>query len=188
MADSQVINTAMSSASLIISLALLLIHLKNRKTQLRAYFLSRETYRSSNVALKYISSEQQGENALLKLVLFNPGSVAAIIRSLTVYKEVESSFFLFRVFGVTEWREIQDAKWWPTSDPDCKEHKYLADEYRSLYVDDQRDIYVLLPGYIDRNKHKFETKTNQGSCSTESTIDATRIYFPHAFRQWFHEK
>lgn len=188
MFDNQLLNLAMSSVSLVISLALLLIHLKNRKTQLRAYFLSRETYRSSAIVLKYISSEQYGESTLHKLALFNPGSVAAIIRSLGVYKKIESRFFLLRVLGFTEWREVPEAQWWPASSPDCKEQRYLADEYRSLYVDDQRDIYVIMPGYIDRNEYKFEIKTNHGGCSIESTIDVTRIYFPHAFSEWFHEK
>ncbi|WP_129373655.1 hypothetical protein [Pseudomonas aeruginosa] len=188
MGDNQVLNVVMSSASLVISLALLLIHLKNRKTQLRAYFLSRETYRSSIVVLDYVASEQLDENVLLKLVLFSPGSVATVIRSLTLYRKCESRFFLLRAFGITEWRKVREVTWWPVSDPNCKEQKYLADEYRSLYVDSHRDIYVLFPGFIDRNEYKFEVKTNHGSCSTKSTIDATKIYFSHAFRQWFHEK
>jgi len=120
--------------------------------------------------------------------MFSPGSVATVIRSLTLYRKCESRFFLLRAFGITEWRKVREATWWPVSDPNCKEQKYLADEYRSLYVDSHRDIYVLFPGFIDRNEYKFEVKTNHGSCSTKSTIDATKIYFSHAFRQWFHEK
>ncbi len=188
MLDNQTLNLAMSSASLAISLALLLIHLKKRKTQLRTYFLSRETYRSSSAVLDYISSEQQDENVLLKIILFNPGSIAVIIRSFTLYRKVESRFLLLRTLGFTEWKQVQGAQWWPISDPSCKEQKHLADEYHSLYVDSHRDIHVLLPGHIDRNEYKFELKTNQGCYSTESTIAATTIYFSHASRQWFHEK
>jgi len=120
MGDNQVLNVVMSSASLVISLALLLIHLKNRKTQLRAYFLSRETYRSSIVVLDYVASEQLDENVLLKLVLFSPGSVATVIRSLTLYRKCESRFFLLRAFGITEWRKVREATWGPVSDPNCK--------------------------------------------------------------------
>lgn len=185
--DSQVLNLAMSSASLVTSLALLFIHFKNRKTQVSSYFLARATYRASSIDLKFVSSEQREGNVLIKLVLFNPGSIATLIQSLTVYKEVESRFFLFRFFGRTEWKEVDDAKWWPTSDPSCKDQKYFADEYKSLYVEDCRDIYVLLPGYINRSVHRFAVETNHGGYSHSSTIDATRTYFSHAFRRWFHE-
>jgi hypothetical protein len=185
--DNQVLNLAMSSASLAISLALLFIHLKNRRTQLSSYFLARAAYRSSSIDLKYVSTEQLENQVLIRLVVFNPGSIATIIQSLTVYKEVEPTFFLSRLLGRREWKEVSEAKWWPTSDPSCKEQKFLADEYKSLYVEDYRDIFVLLPGYIDRNKYRFDIQTNHGGHSHASTIDATRTYFSHAFRQWFHE-
>lgn len=185
--DSQILNLAMSSASLAISLALLFVHLKNRRTQLSSYFLARAAYRSSSIDLKYVSSEQLEDNVLIKLVLFNPGSIATIIQSLTIYREVESRFFLFRLLGRTAWKELGEAKWWPTSDPSCKDQKFLADEYKNLYVEDYRDIFVLLPGYIDRNVYRFAIETNHGGHTRTSTIDATRTYFSHAFRQWFHE-
>lgn len=185
--DSQVLNLVMSSASLVISLALLFVHLKNRRTQLSSYFLARATHRSSSIVLKYVVSEQLEGNVLIKLVLFNPGAIATIIQSLTVYQKAESQCFLFRWFGRTEWKELTDAQWWPTGDSSCKDQKYLADEYKSLYVEDIRDIYVLLPGYIDRNMYRFDIETNHAGRSYCSTIDATRTYFPHAFRQWFHE-
>lgn len=185
--DGQVLNLAMSSASLAISLALLFVHLKNRRTQLSSYFLARATYRSSSIDLKYVSTEQLENQVLIRLVVFNPGSVATIIQALTVYKEVEPEFFFFRLLGRTEWEELGEAKWWPTSDPSCKEQKFLADEYKSLYVDDHRDIFILLPGYIDRNKYRFDIQTNHGGRSHFSTIDATRTHFSHGYRQWFHE-
>lgn len=186
--DSQTLNLAMSSASLAISLALLFVHLKNRKTQLSSYFLARAAYRSSSIDLKYVSSEQLGGNVLIKLVLFNPGSIATIIQSLTIYKRVKSRFFLLRFFGRTEWEEIREAKWWPASDPLCKDQKFFADEYKSLYVEDHRDIFVLLPGYLDRNVYRFSIETNHGGYSHSSTIDGTWSHFSHAFRQWFREE
>lgn len=185
--DTHGLNLAMSSASLVISLVLLFIHFKNRKTQVSSYFLARAAYRASSIDLKFVSSEQLEGDVLIKLVLFNPGSIATIIQSLTVYKEVESRFFLFRFLGRSGWKEVVDAKWWPTNDTSCKDQKFLADEYKSLYVEDCRDIYVLLPGYIDRNMYRFTVETNHGGYSHSSTIDATRTYFSHAFRRWFHE-
>lgn len=185
--DAQILSLAVSLASLVISLAVLFVHLKNRRTQLRSYLLTRATHRSSAIDLKYVSSEQVEEQVLIKLVLFNPGSVAAIIQSLTVSREIESRFFLLRWFGWTEWKELTEARWWPTSDPTCKDQRYFADEYRSLYVEDCRDIYVLLPGYIDRAMHRFTIQTSQGGCAHSSKIDGTRSYFSHAFHQWFHE-
>ncbi len=185
--DAQVLNLVMSSASLVISLAVLFVHLKNRRTQLSSYFLTRAAHRSSAIDLKCVSSEQLEDKVLIRLVLFNPGSIATIIQSLTVYKEVESESFFLRWLGRVKWKELRDARWWPTSDPSCKDQKYFADEYKSLYVEDYRDIFVLLPGYIDRNMYRFAIETNHGDYSHSSTIDATRSYFSHAFRQWFHE-
>lgn len=184
----QIVNLLMSSLSLVISLALLFIHLKNRKTQLNSYILSRSAFRSSSINLKYVSSEQLDDSILIKLVLFNPGSIATIIQSLTVYKEVESRFFIGRLLGFTEWREVREARWWPTTDSSCKTPKSMADEYKNLYVEDYRDILVSIPGLIDRNVYQFVIESNHGGLEHFSTIDSVTSYFPHAFRQWFHEK
>jgi hypothetical protein len=135
-----------------------------------------------------VSTEQLDDNILIKLVFFNPGSIAAIIQSLTIYKEVEASSFIKRLLGFTEWKEIRSARWWPTADSSCKEPKSMADEYQNLYVEDHRDILVSIPGRIDRNVYRFAIQTNHGGHSHYSTIDATTTYFSHAFRQWFQER
>jgi hypothetical protein len=185
---SSVLNLAMSSLSLIISLGILIVHLKNRNIQFNAYAINRHTHRSSSIDLVFVSGEQLDDSVLLKLVLFNPDSVAAIIKSFTLYKEVKSTSFFGRLFGSTEWKEITLARWWPTVDSSSKTPRSFADEYQNLYVEDCRDILVSMPGMIDRNHYRFVIETNLGGYQTISTIDATRSYFPYAFRQWFYER
>jgi hypothetical protein len=70
-----------------------------------------------------------------------------------------------------------------------KDEKFLADEYKSLYVEDYRDIFVLLPGCIDRNVYQFDIKTNNGNYRFSSIIYSIgKTCFPSSFWQWFHEK
>ena len=185
MFDSSILNITMSSASLVISLILMIIHIKSRRTQLNTYFLSRATHRSSSIVFDYISSETSSGSMLITLSLYNPGSVAAIIRCLTIYEERQSKFFLVRSLGLNRWMPVNDAIWWPTSDPRCKEEKYLADEYRSLYVRDQRDIYVKIPRITNGIRYRFELRTNHGGVITQATTGAGKSHFPHAFSQWF---
>ena len=184
---SQLLTLLMSSLSLIVSLGVLIVHLKNRKTQFSSYALARHAHRSSSIDLALVSAEQLDGSILVKLVLFNPGSIAALIKSLTVYREVKSNSFLGRLFGSTEWKEITEARWWPTADSSSKTPKSFADEYQNLYVEDYRDILVSMPGLIDRNNYRYVIQTNLGGYETSSTIYAARSHFPHAFRQWFRE-
>jgi hypothetical protein len=189
MLDTQVLNLVMSSASLAISLALLFVHLKNRKTQLRSYVLARAAARSSSINLQYVSSEQLDGKVLIKLVLFNPGSIAIIIQALAVHKKVESRFFLLRLLGLTEWTELDQAAWWPTSDSSCKDEKFFADEYKSLYVEDYRDIFALLLGCLDRNMYRFHIQTNNGDYIIYSIIYYVgNACFPRSYWQWFRER
>lgn len=185
MSESQVLNLVMSSLSLIVSLGVLVVHLKNRKTQVNAYAMSRHTHRSSFIDLAFVSAEQLDVSVLLKLVLFNPGPIAAIIKSFTLYKKVKSNSFLGRLLGSSEWKEIAEARWWPTADSSCVTPKSFADEYPNIYVEDHRDILVSMPGLIDRSEYRYVIQTNLGGCETTSTIDTTWSCFPHAFRQWF---
>ncbi|WP_288393087.1 hypothetical protein [uncultured Herbaspirillum sp.] len=174
-------------AGFAISVFLLFIHIKNRRTQLRSYWIAREAYRSSAIQLAFIQSEQLKDFVLLKLVLFNPGSIAAVIGSFSVKRKVRLNF-IERALRINSWKEIPDSKWWPTQDASDKTVKYLADESSSLYVEDQRIIYALIPGMIDRDEYQFEIRTNNGWRILETTICATRTSFAHASEDWFYEK
>lgn len=186
--DTQIWTIAISLLSLLISFATLYINLKNRETQLNTYFLTRASHRSGNIDLKWVSSEQLENEVLIKLIFFNPGSIASIIQSLTIWREIPSDWRILRWLGQTEWEEVRSARWWPAADPSCKKLKNFADEYKSLYVSDYRELLILIPGYIDRNLYKFLIKTNNGQCSQKCTIDAIKSHFPHTSEQWFYKK
>ena len=171
--DHDAIRDLISVLGFVISLFLLFVHVKNRRTQLSSYQLARATYRSSSINLHYIGSEQVDDYVLLKLVLFNPGSVAAIIQSFAVFEVSPTRNSLRRLFWSTEWGRVENARWWPTKNPDQKTFRYLADEYENLYVEDFRTILVSMPGVIDRREYLFEVRSNHGSQTTKTTITAT---------------
>ena len=186
--DHDAIRDLISVLGFVISLFLLFVHIKNRHTQLSSYQLARATYRSSSIDLHYIGSEQVDDHVLLKLVLFNPGSVAAIIQSFAVFEVSPTRNSIRRLFWPTEWRRIEDARWWPTKNADQKTSGYLADEYENLYVEDFRTILVSIPGMIDRREYLFEVRTNHGSQTTRTTIAATASHFSHHFERWYRER
>jgi hypothetical protein len=175
-------NNALAIISLIISSYILL---SNRKILSNSYRLSLDGARSEEVELIFVESRQE-EGVVLKLVLFNPGNVAAIIHSLTVYESVPHSMSLLRYLGLRRWREIEKARWWPNHNETFDGQKTVKDEYASLYVRDYRDIFVIFPGYPSRNEYKFFAQTNHGSVERITTIDATEIYFAHRYRKWYH--
>jgi hypothetical protein len=175
---------ALAIISLIISSYILLT---NKKILSKSYRLSRDGARSEEVELIFVESRQQEESVVLKLVLFNPGNVAAIIHSLTVYESVSYPMKLLRYLGLHKWREIEDARWWPSHNETFEGQKTVKDEYASLYVKDYRDIFVIFPGYRSRNEYKFFVQTNHGSTERITTIDAIEIYFPHRYRKWYRD-
>jgi hypothetical protein len=175
---------AISILSLLISSYVLL---SNKRTLIKTYRLNRAGVRSEDIELLFIASEQKEESASLKLVLFNPGNVAAIINSLTIYKFAPHPIKILRYIGIKKWQEVEDAHWWPSSEDKFDSIRTLEDEYSNLYVEDYRNIFVNFPGYISRTDYKFFIQTNNGSVERITTIDATKIYFPHAYRKWYHE-
>lgn len=163
-----------------ISIFLLFIHIKNSRIQRNSFWLARDSQRSSSIDLVYISSMQLDKKVSLKLVLFNPSSTSAIIKSFAIYKQIPSRNILLRLFNKKELERIENARWWPTKHPEDRTMKYLADEYQNLLVKDQRDILVLFPGEIDRNYYCFEIKTNHGDILRHVDIYGTNTCFPHA--------
>ena len=186
--DHDTIRDAVSALGFLISLFLLFIHIRNRRTQISAYHISRATFRSSSIELCFIASEQLKGEVLLKLIVFNPGSIAAIIQSFAVFEEVRTRNFLKRMVKPTEWKRIEGARWWPTKEVDQIQPRSYAEEYESLYVNEHRVILVRMPGMIDRREYLFEVKTNHGGQRRFTTIDATTSYFPYHFEQRYDEK
>jgi hypothetical protein len=186
--DHETIRDVISALSFAISVFLLFIHIRNRRTQLSSYHLARFTHRSSSIDLQFVGAEQAGDNILFKLVLFSPGSVATIIQSFAIFEDVQTRNPIRRLLWPNEWRRVEGARWWPTRDSTKKELRSMADEYENLYVEDFRTILALMPGAIDRRKYRFEIRTNNGFQTKETTIDGITIYFSHHFEQRFDER
>lgn len=186
----QLITLAVAVIGLLISLYLLYINIKNRGTQVSAYRINRALHRSSRIVLKYINTEQLDGRFLIKLVLFNPGSIASVIHSFAVFKPVKNPNCFFRMFKPTVLRRIEDAHWWPTRDENQNEARYLDDDYQHLYVEDYRVILVTIPGLVDRERYEFEIRTNNDYQVHKTYIDGIKgtHRFSHCYEEWFSEK
>ncbi|WP_145914935.1 hypothetical protein KV708_15725 [Comamonas thiooxydans] len=183
------LSSVAGTLGLFVAIFSLIISIKNYKSQNKSYSMNRYIHRSTEIDLKYVESDFMHGGILAKLVLFNPGPTAVIIQSLTLYKQTTAKFFLKRWLNVPDEVEIRNARWWPVSDATCKEPKYLHEEYKSIYVEDIRDIYVAWQGYRDdESKYVFLIQTNKGGYSTISTVSESESYFPHAYRKWYREK
>lgn len=186
----QLITLTIASIGLLISLYLLYINIKNRETQVSAYRITRTLHLSSKIVLKYINTEQLDGCFLVKLVLFNPGSIASIIHSLAVFEPTQNPNCFFRIFKPTVLKRIEDAYWWPTQDENQKEPRYLDDEYQNLYVEDYRVILVSIPGLVDRTLYEFEIRTNNHYQTLETHIDGIKgtHQFSYHYEEWGTEK
>lgn len=155
------ISIAISVVSLLVSIAVLHIHLKNRRTNLHTYWINRNVQRYSAPEINVVRTVQERDFYIIHIIYFNPGSIASILQSLTIYKQVDYKFPLIPIV-FNDWDEVTESKWWPTESPNDFKRKYMADEYANLYVENYKDILVMFPGNIDRALHRFYIKTNQG--------------------------
>jgi hypothetical protein len=185
----QLITLAIALIGLLISLYLLFINIKNRRTQLSAYRITRTLHRSSRIVLKYINVEQLDGRFLVKLVLFNPGSIATVIHSFAVFKPTENPNRLFRVVKPTLIKRIEDAYWWPTQDENQKDARYLDDEYKNLYVEDYRVILVSIPGLVGSEQYEFEIRTNNDYQIQKTDLRGIKgtHRFSHYYEEWHAE-
>lgn len=166
-----------------ISVWLLFLQIKNRFTQVSSYKLSRAAYRSGTIVLKLVHVVQLEDSVLMKLVIFNPGSVAAVIQSCSVFERPKNKNWFWRVF-TSKWQRVEKSLWWPIQEDSDNEPKYLADAYQQLYVKDVRSIYVSMPGMTDRRRYLFEVRTNNGYVTTETSVMEGRTFFSHHFEEW----
>lgn len=186
----QLITLGIASIGLLISLYLLYINIKNRGTQISAYRITRSLHRSSQIVLQYINSEQLEGRFLVKLVLFNPGSVACVIHSFSVFKSTKNPNRFLRIFKPTVLNFVEDARWWPTRDEFQKEPTTLDEGYQNLYVEDCRIILVSIPGWLDREWYEFEIRTNSEDLIHKTRVDGIKgtHQFSHSYERWYTER
>ncbi|WP_047541926.1 hypothetical protein [Pseudomonas simiae] len=161
----------MTYVNAVIALVALYLSMRNRRTQIAMYRLTRSTHWSNTNDFQVISAEQLEDSVLVKLVFFNPGSVAAVIQSLAVYELPRPVWWLPRRLDWLRQKRLELVKWWPTRDEEEKTPRLLADRYLELMVKEDRVILVRFPGMINRLTHAFELKTNHGSITTWDTLD-----------------
>jgi hypothetical protein len=167
-----------------ISVCLLFLQIKNRFTQVSSYYISRATHRSSSIVLKLVDVQQLEDTVLMKLAVFNPGSVAAVIQSCSIFEKPESKKWFGRIFYRSKWQWVESSRWWPIGDSSDKEPKYLSEAYQNLYVKGVGSIYVSKPGMIDRRVYLFEVRTNNGFVTTETVVMDGATFFSHHFEEW----
>lgn len=177
------ISTIFSSISLIVSLILLYVQIKNQKVQKLSYYLNRDVYLNSNAEIKLVSSQQVDDKISIKLVIYNLDSKPVLIQSLSVYKKEYVNNFIKRLFNLEEYKVVKDSYWWPNYDTDSVTPKYFSEEYENIYVKDLMDIQVVFPGHIDDSVYQFVLNTNKGCEKHSSTIRINGCFFSHAYSQ-----
>lgn len=168
----------------VVSLFMITIHLKNSRLQRKSYLLNSYNSRATSTNLDFIECKQLEDNFVIKLAFYNPGSTAAIIRSLTVTKSIPHPNFLLRRIGVKKEVDV-DYIWSPALDEQSFEVSYLRDAYHLLHVKTVATLYVSVKGYIDRSRYFFEIKTNHNHHKLSCNIDGFDHQFPTDFREWF---
>jgi hypothetical protein len=103
--------------------------------------------------------------------------------SFTVFKQVYPKNYFCRIFNIKLWKEVTEAQWWPTKNGNCFKVGKIEDEYENMFVKDQKDIMVSIPGRIDFCEYKFLVKTSNGGQILYTTIDGFRNYFSRRFEQ-----
>lgn len=161
----------MTYANALMASVALYLSIRNQGTQTAMYRLTRSTHWSSTTDLHVISAEQLEGYVLVKLVFFNPGSVAALIQSLAIYEVPHPVWWLPRRFDWLRWQPLEYAKWWPTQDENEKTPRLFADKYPDLMVKDSRVILARFPGSINRRTHAFVLRTNHGVITTWYPLD-----------------
>lgn len=186
----QLLTLGIAIVGLLISLYLLFINIKNRSTQVSAYRMTRANQRSSKIVVILVNSEQLDGRILVKLVLFNPGSIATVIHSVTTFKSRKNPNVLFRLFKPFVLYEVEDAYWWPTRDADQKKPRFLEDEYRNLYFEDFRVVLISIPEWAEIGSFEFRICTNNDYIHLKTYVDGVTgdRRFSHHFEEWYAEK
>ncbi|MGL6501787.1 hypothetical protein ACSZOA_05195 [Aeromonas caviae] len=178
-------SSILSIISLIISIAALYFNHKSNKINQNSFLISRDGYRASSIALEFICSKQYDGYYILKFVVFNPSSIATIIKSFSVLERTYCNNRFLEFFGMENWERIGSAKWCPSNEEVCNEIGNMEQNYKHLFVSDHKNIFVSIPGRITRDKLKFVIKTNNGGIALQTSIDATATHFSFDFHQTF---
>ncbi|HCG6770838.1 TPA: hypothetical protein NJ252_004497 [Vibrio parahaemolyticus] len=179
---------SISIVSLIVAALALYLNYRNHRVTRNSYLINRERLRNGNIYLDYIKATQLDDRHVIHLVVFNPSEIGLLLHSFSVYKQIERKGFIHCLFNRQQWKRVNEAVWWPTTNLEDLEVKYREEEYKNMYVDNMRDIFVSIPGDIMGSEHRFEIVTNQGSSSQELRLSVGNSYFSHNFQQVWHEK
>ncbi|WP_162941000.1 hypothetical protein [Photobacterium salinisoli] len=177
-----------SVISLLVAALALYFNYKSHCVTRKSYLINRELSRNGNIYLDFVKVTQLDDRYVIHLVVFNPSEIGLILHGLAVFKEIESKGWINKVLNAQEWEKINKAIWWPTIDLEDLHIKYRDEEYKNMYVENARDIYVSIPGEMLESYHRFEIMTNLGGFSQKLRPSVGRSFFSHNFRQIWYEK
>ncbi len=159
--------------ALVISMVSLMIHFKNRVTNLKSYSITEESHQRTSFEFMLINSKIIDDNRIVKLAVFNPSSTSLFLNCLKLYKLVQE---VNNTEQESEWEQVE-ISWFPTNEAKFKEHRLLQDEYKNLLVKDIKNIFVIIPNTDDKVPFKFELMTSHGETKHITTIHGSDYGF-----------
>lgn len=171
-------------ANALLSILMVFISVKNSKIQKSSHLLNVQTARINATNLDLVETKEFDGNIVVKLAFFNPGSNAAIIKSLSVSKIIDHPNIFLKALGLTKDINIQYS-WSPAIDESKFKISLYKDAFKLLHVKTTAVLFVSIPGDLDRDTYCFEIRTNQGSHKLYTTIDGHNAQFPTDYRIWY---
>lgn len=175
-----------SLCSLVISILMLRIYVKNRKLTKAAYYHAVNEYMDSDTQLRVVNREQIDNEICVRLAVYNLNNKPIFIHCLSVAQEKKRRGLSGLLFSKTEMQVLEGCRWWPNPDSDSNEAKYFHEKYESLIVKDIMIVQINIPGFINRERYCFELQTNRGYVKETTTIDGFNSSFPIVFQKERH--
>lgn len=172
-----------SLSAFLISIVTLIIHIKNRTTNLRSFSITKETHKRASFDLIYVESKVTDNFHFAKLIVFNPSSTSLLLNCVKLYRKEKITNKIYNLLGYYSKWEQTDIKWWPSDNSEFTKEKFLHEEYDNLLVKDSKNIFVKIPGEMDRNYHKFEVITSFGQMTHITTITGSDSSFNLDFKR-----
>ncbi len=172
-----------SIIALLISLIMLFINIKNRFTNLRSFSITKDSHKRNSFEFIFIESKTIENHHFAKLAIFNPSSTSLILNCVKLYKIEKVTNKFYNLLGKKyDWKQVK-IKWWPSKSSEFTEERFLHQEYENLIVKDTKNIFVQIPGSMERGLHKFEVITSFGEMTHTTTITGTDSSFNLDFKR-----
>lgn len=165
------------------SFFMIFIHVKNSKLQKKTYLLNSHNNHCNSTVLDVVECKQFTGYFVVKLAFYNPSSTAAIIRSLSVTKVVNSENFILKYFNIKKSIDI-DYSWSPALNDNDFKVVLLKEAYHLLHVKNVATLFVSIKGNADRALYGFEVKTNHNYYKITTDAYTGDMSFSNNFHEW----